>query len=225
VNTHSVNFLTNKVVQNKIYKTIKSPSLNPQFNTGVKFVPNTNNLINIKKKYNENCLPAFGSSVTPPTLSQNPASARPASALTSALGPLPVEDILKNRPPCLAKNTQAMNTSMARKAAPFMRTTPGKSASFRSQPTSNTSMSVKPGHRSNMSDLNLSVDKVNLNGTGGGFRVRKQSDSSMGGAGQVPGLRHTELRALKRQEYDQQMKEKEKHAAVIKHELDQEKLR
>lgn len=189
--------------------------------TGVKFVPNTSNLINIKKKYNENCLPAFSGA------NSTTSSSRPASVLTSALGALPVEDILKNRPPCLAKNIGTLNSSLAKKPAPFMRTTPGKSASFRSNPT-NTSLSMKPHAKSNMSDLNLSVDKANLNSSAaaGGFRVRKQSDSSTGGSTTgIPGLRHTELRALKRQEYDQQMKEKEKHAAILKHEMDQEKLR
>jgi len=39
------------------------------------------------------------------------------------------------------------------------------------------------------------------------------------------GLLRTELRAMKRSEYEQQLKDKEKMAAIIKHELDQEKLR
>lgn len=207
--------------QKSAERTVVVPQGVTSLYTGVKFVPNTNNLINIKKKYNENCLPAFSGANSTTSTNQ-----KPSSVLTSALGALPVEDILKNRPPCLAKNIGTLNSSLAKKPAPFMRTTPGKSASFRSNLT-NTSLSMKPHAKSNMSDLNLSVDKANLNSTGG-FRTRKQSDSncSIGGnTSGVPGLRHTELRALKRQEYDQQMKEKEKHAAILKHELDQEKLR
>jgi len=112
-----------------------------------------------------------------------------------------------------------MNTSVTKPPPHYMRTTPGKSASFRGTSATNTSVN-KPHPKSNVSDqaLNVSTDKTG--------RVRKVSESntSMNG-GAATGPLRTELRALKRSEYEQGLKEKEKMAAIIKHELDQEKLR
>lgn len=183
--------------------------------TGVKFVTNTTNSMLIKKKYNEN-LQAFSSSNT--TTAQS-------SVLGNTLGPLPVENILKNRPNCMKSTTKPISANPnLKKPSNFMRTTPGKSASFRS---SSNSTSISKSHpKSNMSDyaLNVSVDKTALNSSASNAsRVRKQSDSnsSMNQSGYL----RTELRALKRNEYEQQLKEKEKMAAIIKHELDQEKLK
>ena len=112
-----------------------------------------------------------------------------------------------------------MNTSVTKPASHYMRTTPGKSASFRGTSGANTSVN-KPHPKSNVSDqaLNLTSDSAG--------RVRKVSESnnSLNG-GASGGLLRTELRAMKRSEYEQQLKDKEKMASIIKHELDQEKLR
>jgi len=184
------------------------------FYTGVKFVSNNHNQLNIKKKLTgENALPAFS------------AASSSSSVLTSHMGALPVGDILKNRPMCLSTKPKInMNTSVTKPATNYMRTTPGKSASFRGTTATgagNTSLN-KPHPKSNMSDqaLNVSTDKA-------GGRVRKvsESNSSMNGGSASGGLLRTELRAIQRSEYEQQLKDKEKMAAIIKHELDQEKLR
>ncbi len=66
----------------------------------------------------------------------------------------------------------------------------------------------------------MSVDK-----TAGRVRKVSESNSSMNAGSGGGGLLRTELRAMKRSEYEQQLKDKEKMAAIIKHELDQEKLR
>lgn len=75
----------------------------------------------MKKKVNENCLPAF-------SLQNSSVSAHPiekSSVLTSALGQLPVESILKSRPACMLKGP-GMNTSVTKKAPMTAKNTSSK---------------------------------------------------------------------------------------------------
>lgn len=109
------------------------------------------------------------------------------------------------------------------------RTTPGKSASFRGPPSTNTSLLTKPHVKSNVSDhgLNVSVDKTGLN-VSGIPRLRKASASSNNcsiNAGAASGLLRTEVRAMKRSEYEKDLKDKEKMAFEVKQLLDKEKER
>lgn len=240
--------------QNSAERTVNTPTL-PEgvssLHTGVKFVPNSSNSFHMKKQVNDNSLPAFSfqkSSVSAPvdqkpkinsvlTSALNSSVSAPVdqkpivdqkpkinSVLTSALGVLPVENILKSRPACMQSKLQkpGMNNNVTKKVPMTARnntTLPSKSASFR-----NNTSSLKSAHpKSNMSDqaLNVSTDKLSASNAS---RIRKtsESNSSINGA---PSFLHTELRAAKRQEYEQHIKERDRKVEILKKEMELDKLR
>ena len=174
------------------------------------------------------------------------------TTLTSSLTPLPLDEILKNRPICMQKTNKPVvatgisAASFSKKQQPVMvsRTTPGKSASFRVSSNNTSVTSGKPTkpsaseHNLNISEnsdlkqvkttaLNTSTQAANNTS-----RIRKKSESNCSistantsSSTANPGYLHTELRAFKRQEYDQSMREKEKMASLLKQELESDKLK
>ena len=172
------------------------------------------------------------------------------TTLTSSLTPLPLDEILKNRPICMQKNKPVVATgaaNLSKKQQPVMvnRTTPGKSASFRVS-SNNTSVTSGKPTKPSTSEHNLNTSENNIcdlkqvksnafntstTGATNTSRIRKKSESncSISAANTSstanPGYLHTELRAFKRQEYDQAVKEKEKMASLLKQELESDKLK
>jgi len=162
---------------------------------------------------------------------------------TSILSTLPLEDVLKQRPVCMQKRSTPTIASAGIKIDLSKKTTllanrsinnTIKSSSFKCKVNStNTSIVnvkpvnvslVKPSssdyHLSNTQNNNISVSSSSALDSS---RLRKKSDNNNKQASN--GFLHTELRALKRQEYEQSMKEKEKMAIQMKHDLDSERLK
>ncbi|RMZ95970.1 targeting for Xklp2 [Brachionus plicatilis] len=116
-----------------------------------------------------------------------------------------------------------------KKPSNLTRSTPGKSASFKQQPTSqkknniiSNMMKTKPSKKfSYSSDTEFNSTNNSLDSTQDStMGSRKKSDSA-----KTPGLLHTELRAIKRTEYDNQLKERERMAYLKKKDLEQEKMK
>lgn len=109
------------------------------------------------------------------------------------------------------------------------RSTPGKSASFKQQPSSlkktNIISNILKTKNSNKfsysSDSEFNSTNNSLNSTHDStLGSRKKSDSN-----KPVGLLHTEVRALKRNEYESHMKERERMANLKKQDLEQEKMK
>lgn len=137
----------------------------------------------------------------------------------------------------------------AKLGSSLTRSTPGKSASFKQQLNekkaniistfaSNLLAKPKPVHKLNMpaaapSDADTSEFKIKHGSMSSSLSnsklpmcptssmmVRKKSETK-----QQVGLLHTEMRALKRHEYEQAQKEKERLAQLVKHDIEQEKIK
>lgn len=148
---------------------------------------------------------------------------------------LPLEDVLKTRPACLQSKSKPIKVDLNKKPILANRSVAGKSASFKHNPNNtsitNTSISQKPCSSTNVSLVKPSSSDHHLNSTQtsqantstvlDSTRTRKKSETKQTSNGYL----HTELRALKRQEYDQSMKEKEKLAQQMKHDLDLARLK
>lgn len=143
---------------------------------------------------------------------------------------LPLEDVLKQRPVCLQKrNISNIKLDLNKKPLLANRSVTGKSASFKYNVNNTSQHQPKPETSSNnvslvkgsASDHNLNQSANTSVSNANSSRMRKNSDSKQ----TSNGFLHTELRALKRNEYDQSMKEKEKIANQMKHDLDVEKLK
>ena len=134
--------------------------------------------------------------------------------------------------------------------AGLSRATPGKSASFKQSQHNSTGLSsdssvLKPAHLNrtatgasasndtcnmtredshlkNFNESHASSARVNSSSNLSSFNMsnmRKRSETK------PCGLLHTELRALKRNEFDQSLKEKERMAILLRRELEEEKTR
>jgi hypothetical protein len=158
---------------------------------------------------------------------------------------LPLEEVLKQRPICMQKRPVAPNSAssikidLSKKSLLANRSISGKSASFKYQPNSNNTSTCVPKPNStslvktssSSNDLNLNSNHTSHNTSANSTmcldasRVRKKSETRQQQNSSSNGFLHTELRALKRQEYDHNMKEKEKIALQMKQELDIERLK
>jgi hypothetical protein len=166
---------------------------------------------------------------------------------TSVFSTLPLEDVLKQRPVCMQKRSAPMIASSKIKIDMSKQTTllanrslhnTTKSASFKCKVNSTNTSIVNPKPTSNISLVKPSSSDYHLNSTQNSnnnnnnnisissssaldsSRMRKKPDKQASNS-----FLHTELRALKRQEYDQSMKEKEKMAIQVKQDLDSERLK
>lgn len=127
------------------------------------------------------------------------------------------------------KLTKQAVVEVDKKPSNLTRSTPGKSASFKQQPNSQkktniitnmikskTSSKMSYSSDNEFNSTNNSLDSTHDSTLGS----RKKSDNN-----KPVGLLHTELRALKRNEYESQMKERERMANLKKQDLEQEKMK
>ena len=169
------------------------------------------------------------------------------SEKVSNVSTLPLEEILKSRPVCLQKSYNQVNKSSneipgSKKPTILIRSASGKSASFKQSKPVNSNLGASSSFMTNNNNKSKLVNNTHLikpaksdqnldsantssiletNNRLNDSKTRKRTDTSK----QNGNFLHTEVRALRRNEYDQMMKDRERQGALIKQELEAKELK